>query len=81
MRCPVGPFILLNEAVTVACGASLQIFSFFMLTGVLSTLLIPETNQKTLEALSNERQDRFFGFLGERLTDITQHRSRNSQAG
>ncbi|EPT01392.1 hypothetical protein FOMPIDRAFT_1120432 [Fomitopsis schrenkii] len=59
----------------------LQIFSFFMLTGVLSTLLIPETNQKTLEALSNERQDRFFGFLGERLTDITQHRSRNSQAG
>ena len=36
-----------------------------MLTGVISTLLIPETNQKSLETLSNERQDRFFRFLGE----------------
>ncbi|KZT73053.1 MFS general substrate transporter [Daedalea quercina L-15889] len=45
----------------------LQIFGFFMLTGILSTLLIPETNQKTLEVLSNERQDRFFRFLGEPL--------------
>ncbi|KAH9838318.1 phosphate transporter [Rhodofomes roseus] len=42
----------------------LQIFGFFMLTGIISTLMIPETNQKTLEALSNERQDRFFRFLG-----------------
>ncbi|KAL6298543.1 inorganic phosphate transporter [Sparassis latifolia] len=33
----------------------LEVFSFFMLTGMLSTLLIPETNQKTLEILSNER--------------------------
>ena len=30
-----------------------------MLTGVASTLLIKETNQKTLEDLSNERQDAF----------------------
>ncbi|KAH9928735.1 phosphate transporter [Fomitopsis serialis] len=44
----------------------LQIFGFFMLTGVLSTMLIPETNQKTLEALSNERQDKFFRFLDPR---------------
>lgn len=41
-------------------GHILQIFSFFMLTGLASTLLIPETSHKTLERLSNERQDRFF---------------------
>ncbi|KAI0950996.1 hypothetical protein AcW1_008157 [Taiwanofungus camphoratus] len=40
----------------------LQIFGFFMLTGILSTLLIPETNQKTLEVLSNEKQESFFDF-------------------
>ncbi|KAI0366262.1 inorganic phosphate transporter [Pilatotrama ljubarskyi] len=37
----------------------LEIFAFFMFTGVLSTMLIPETNQKTLEVLSNESQDDF----------------------
>ncbi|EIW57720.1 inorganic phosphate transporter [Trametes versicolor FP-101664 SS1] len=37
----------------------LEIFAFFMFTGILSTLLIPETNQKTLEMLSNESQDDF----------------------
>ncbi|KAH9847518.1 inorganic phosphate transporter [Lenzites betulinus] len=37
----------------------LEIFAFFMLTGVFSTMLIPETNQKTLEFLSNEDQDDF----------------------
>lgn len=30
-----------------------------MLTGVFSTLLIPETKQKTLEELSNEDQEDF----------------------
>ena len=30
-----------------------------MLTGVLSTMLIPETNHKSLEVLSNESQDEF----------------------
>lgn len=30
-----------------------------MFTGILSTMLIPETNQKTLEHLSNESQDDF----------------------
>jgi len=38
---------------------SLEIFALFMLTGVLSTLLIPETKQKTLEELSNEDQEGF----------------------
>jgi PHS family inorganic phosphate transporter-like MFS transporter len=38
---------------------SLEIFAFFMLTGIFSTLLIPETKGKTLEELSNEKQDGF----------------------
>jgi len=37
----------------------MQILAFFMLTGVFSTLLLPETKQKTLEELSNENQDGF----------------------
>ncbi|KAJ7599280.1 phosphate transporter [Mycena floridula] len=37
----------------------LQIFALFMLTGIFSTLLIPETKGKTLEELSNEDQDGF----------------------
>lgn len=37
----------------------LEIFALFMLTGIFSTLLIPETKQKTLEELSNEDQDGF----------------------
>ncbi|CAK5267263.1 unnamed protein product [Mycena citricolor] len=39
----------------------LEIFAFFMLTGIFSTLLIPETKGKTLEELSNENQDGFVG--------------------
>jgi len=43
----------------------LQIFSLFMLTGVFSTLLITEPNQRSLEDLSNEDQDNFVrGFAG-----------------
>ncbi|KIJ14228.1 hypothetical protein PAXINDRAFT_169850 [Paxillus involutus ATCC 200175] len=34
----------------------MEIFAFFMLTGIFSTLLIPETKQKSLEDLSNEDQ-------------------------
>ncbi|KAG8697242.1 Inorganic phosphate transporter pho84 [Ceratobasidium sp. 394] len=37
----------------------LEIFALFMLTGVFSTLLIEETNGRTLEDLSNESQDGF----------------------
>jgi PHS family inorganic phosphate transporter-like MFS transporter len=40
-------------------GNSLEIFALFMLTGIGSTLLIPETKGKTLEELSNENQDGF----------------------
>jgi PHS family inorganic phosphate transporter-like MFS transporter len=37
----------------------LEIFAFFMLTGIFSTLLIPETKGRTLEELSNEDQQNF----------------------
>ncbi|WWD17991.1 phosphate:H+ symporter [Kwoniella shandongensis] len=37
----------------------LEIFAFFMLTGIFSTLLLPETKNKTLEDLSLEEQDNF----------------------
>jgi len=37
----------------------LEIFAFFMLTGVFSTLLLPETKLLSLEDLSNEDQDNF----------------------
>jgi len=37
----------------------LEILAFFMLTGIFSTLLIPETKGKSLEELSNETQEGF----------------------
>lgn len=37
----------------------LEIFAFFMLTGVFSTLLIKETKGRTLEDISNEDQEGF----------------------
>jgi MFS transporter, PHS family, inorganic phosphate transporter len=37
----------------------LEIFALFMLTGIFSTLLLPETKQRTLEELSNEDQEGF----------------------
>jgi PHS family inorganic phosphate transporter-like MFS transporter len=37
----------------------LEIFAFFMLTGIFSTMLLPETKGRTLEDLSNENQDGF----------------------
>ncbi|KAF9046818.1 phosphate transporter [Hymenopellis radicata] len=37
----------------------LEIFALFMLTGIFSTLLLPETKGKSLEELSNEDQDHF----------------------
>ncbi|RXW20383.1 hypothetical protein EST38_g5487 [Candolleomyces aberdarensis] len=37
----------------------LEIFAFFMLTGIFSTLLLPETKNKTLEDLSNEDHEEF----------------------
>lgn len=40
-------------------SSSLEIFAFFMLTGIFSTLLLPETMGRTLEDLSNEDQEGF----------------------
>jgi len=37
----------------------LQIFALFMLSGIFSTLLLPETKGKTLEELSFEEQEGF----------------------
>ncbi|EKM60154.1 uncharacterized protein PHACADRAFT_87072 [Phanerochaete carnosa HHB-10118-sp] len=37
----------------------LEIFAFFMLSGVLSTMLIPETMGRSLEDMSNEDQEEF----------------------
>lgn len=37
----------------------LEIFALFMLTGVFSTLLLPETKNKSLEDLSQEDQEDF----------------------
>ncbi|KAI0046569.1 phosphate permease [Auriscalpium vulgare] len=46
----------------------LEIFALFMLTGIFSTLLIPETKGKSLEELSNEDQE---GFIhGVREVDV-----------
>ena len=38
---------------------SLEIFAFFMATGVGSTLLLKETMNQTLEELSGEKQEGF----------------------
>ncbi|EJU04751.1 MFS general substrate transporter [Dacryopinax primogenitus] len=40
-------------------GHILELFAFFMLTGLFSTMLIPETTNFTLEELSNENQEGF----------------------
>ncbi|KAI0697964.1 phosphate transporter [Cytidiella melzeri] len=40
-------------------GHILEIFAFFMLTGIFSTLLLPETKGRSLEDLSNEDQQGF----------------------
>ncbi|KLO17236.1 phosphate permease [Schizopora paradoxa] len=45
----------------------LEIFAFFMLTGVFSTLLIPETMGRTLEDLSNENQEGFIEGVAARV--------------
>jgi len=37
----------------------LELFAFFMLTGIFSTLLLPETKGRSLEELSNENQEGF----------------------
>jgi PHS family inorganic phosphate transporter-like MFS transporter len=48
----------------------LEIFALFMLTGIFSTLLIPETKQRSLEDISNEDQDTFIKGIAGRHTDV-----------
>ncbi|WRT64057.1 phosphate:H+ symporter [Kwoniella shivajii] len=52
----------------------LEIFALFMLTGIFSTLLLPETKGKTLEDLSQESQDNF-------VHDSNVHPTMNKTAG
>jgi len=47
----------------------LELFAFFMLTGIFSTLLLPETKQQTLEHLSNEDQEGFVAGVAGRPHD------------
>lgn len=56
--CVFVPFLSWNNNL-LGITSSLELFAFFMLTGVFSTLLLPETKQKTLEELSNENQQGF----------------------
>ncbi|KAJ7229664.1 phosphate transporter [Mycena haematopus] len=49
---------------------SFEILAAFMLTGVLSTLLVPETKGKSLEALSGEDQDDFLQPAGLPMDDL-----------
>ncbi|KAJ6537832.1 phosphate transporter [Mycena capillaripes] len=48
----------------------MEILAFFMLTGIFSTLLLPETKGFTLEELSNEKQE---GFLRGPTTQVEVH--------
>ncbi|EIW84107.1 phosphate transporter [Coniophora puteana RWD-64-598 SS2] len=49
----------------------MEIFALFMLTGIFSTLLLPETNQRTLEELSNEDQEGYIqGVAGRSPAEI-----------
>ena len=51
----------------------LQIFALFMLTGVFSTMLVPETKGRTLEDLSNEDQEGYIkGVHHPRGSDATE---------
>ncbi|KAK0204661.1 phosphate transporter [Desarmillaria ectypa] len=47
----------------------LEIFALFMLTGIFSTLLLPETKNRTLEELSNEDQEGFIRGTGQLEVD------------
>jgi len=50
---------ILFTAVGERLKVILEVLSFVMMTGVFSTLLIPETKQRTLEDLSNEDQEMY----------------------
>jgi PHS family inorganic phosphate transporter-like MFS transporter len=44
----------------------LEIFALFMLTGIFSTLLIPETKGRSLEEISGESQEGFIQGIASR---------------
>jgi hypothetical protein len=48
-----------SSVIKFSHSISLEIFALFMLTGIFSTMLLPETKGKSLEELSNETQDGF----------------------
>ncbi|KAF7334596.1 MFS transporter, PHS family, inorganic phosphate transporter [Mycena venus] len=50
---------LVNTVDNTFLDHSFEILAGFMFTGVLSTLLVPETKGKSLETLSGEDQDEF----------------------
>ncbi|THV01491.1 MFS general substrate transporter [Dendrothele bispora CBS 962.96] len=50
---------LISFAAKNSTKTVLEVYAFFMLTGIASTLLLPETRGKSLEELSNEDQEKF----------------------
>ncbi|EIW84099.1 MFS general substrate transporter [Coniophora puteana RWD-64-598 SS2] len=66
----------------------MKILAFVMLTGVISTMLLPETKGRSLEEISNEDQEGFIqgkwscrgSFVGRMLTWLPSRRACSSQA-
>ncbi|KAG6334803.1 hypothetical protein ID866_4292 [Astraeus odoratus] len=52
----------------------MKILAFIMLTGIFSTILLPETKQRTLEDLSNEEQEGYITGVVDRYRAITPSR-------
>jgi hypothetical protein len=55
----LSPLFVWEAGLTERWDVSLEIFAFFMLTGIFSTLLLPETKGLSLEELSHENQEGF----------------------
>jgi len=66
--CAQGGFGLLKDigGSNMFINHILEIFAFFMLTGIFSTLLIPETMGRSLEDISGETQEGFIEGIVER---------------
>ncbi|KAG8215781.1 major facilitator superfamily domain-containing protein [Butyriboletus roseoflavus] len=60
---------------TYRVDVTLKVLSFVMITGVFSTLLIPETNQRTLEDLSNEDQEAYITGIVGRTDESVSHQA------
>ncbi|KAF8512253.1 phosphate permease [Gautieria morchelliformis] len=58
----------------------LEIFALFMLTGIFSTLLLPETKGRSLEDISNENQENFIHGVSTRgVAEETGHASSSQE--